>query len=126
MMKLNYQKIREEILQSAHVDEADNSVLLGGLSLEVILKEAIQAEYDALCPKPSEFPEGFSWYAIETYGHTYFMKVKPNLYDYCWIQVHEVNASVKAHKVVKIPFGIDWRLCRYSLEDAKRIHGEDE
>lgn len=37
--QLNYQKIREEILQSARVDEVDNSVLLGELSLEVIIED---------------------------------------------------------------------------------------
>jgi hypothetical protein len=82
----------------------------------------IQKLYDKLCPKPSEFPEGFGWYAIEPDGEAHFIKVKPNLYDDSWI---EINAGVKAHKVVELPLGLDWRLCCWSLEDAKRIDGED-
>jgi len=95
---------------------------------DVVLNEVqvqIDKLYDSLCPKPSEFPKDFGWYAIEPDGEAHFIKVKPNLYDDSWIEMLEVNAGVTAYKVITLPFGLDWRLCLWSIDDAKRIYGDE-
>jgi len=84
-------------------------------------KESVQAEYDILCPKPSEF-NNYDWTFINMGGWIYTSAKKP-IYDAATIYGEDIHNIGRA---IYIPLGIDWRLCYWSIEDAKRIHGEDE
>ena len=83
------------------------------------LADAIQHEYDKLCPRPEEF-ETAQWYAIDSDGQSaYFMDKPDYMCNEFWIMQEDMMFGDK----VTIPLGIDWRLCCWSIEDAKRIHG---
>lgn len=83
--------------------------------------EAIQAEYDKLCPRPSEFPNGYEWFSIDADGQGLYWATKPEISCDCWINV---TSRLFYPKDIQIPVGLDWRLCRWSIDDAKRIHGD--
>lgn len=82
--------------------------------------EDIQAEYNKLCPKPSEFPDEYKWLSIDADGQTLFWVTKPESSCDCW---SNITSKVFYPKDIEIPLGIDWRLCCWSIEDAKQIHG---
>jgi len=89
------------------------------------LKE-LQAEYDKLCPKPSEFPDGYEWFSIDAHNLNIFHKEKPKSYvrAVCWAADDERGIPEHISYLKSVPLGLDWRLCCWSLDDAKRIHGE--
>jgi len=88
------------------------------------LKE-LQAEYDALCPKPSEFMFGYEWYTIDHDGSPYWSKEKPEITKHGMMYMSwGAPESIYGRGDVTIPLGLDWRLCCWSIEDAKRIWGE--
>jgi len=98
-----------------------------------LFAQKIQAEYDSLCPKPSEFIyhnhdyETVEWNYIAISNAevwTRFME-KPLLTEFGWQNVNE-SEFYSTFLNESLPLGIDWRLCCWSLDDAKRIHGEDE
>lgn len=97
------------------------------------LSEAIQAEYDKLCPKPSEFKHqnyqyktiDWNYISIDTEGIMTRFIEKPLLSEFGWANNYgDVFHQSTSNK--QIPLGLDWRLCCWSLEDAKRIHGVEE
>lgn len=92
--------------------------------------EIIQAEYDSLCPKPSEFNQmteinGLEciYFTIDADGTQTYHDTKPNSNNNMW--EGDID-SIETIKRTDIPLGLDWRLCVWSLEDAKRIHGEKQ
>ena len=82
----------------------------------------LKSEYDKLCPKPSQFGE-WKYCIIDENSHLRFF----------YSQLDSIRVSLQRDDYdtirdncdcVKLPFGIDWRLCKWSLDDAKQIHGE--
>jgi len=93
----------------------------------------IQREYDSLCPKPNQFRyhnykyETVDWnYIAINNGKTWtrFIK-KPVLTEFGWRNANE-SEFYQTYLNEELPLGIDWRLCCWSIEDAKRIWGEEE
>lgn len=81
--------------------------------------EDIQDKYDSLCPKPSEFgdrnaTECWALYPIRTLDYSYLRFNKGE------------NSKGTEFAIDKIPLGLDYRLCVWSIEDAKRIWGKEE
>ena len=79
--------------------------------------DRIQAEYDKLCPKPSEFKKRQSTECkYSAYEDRYLFKSNSG---------NTWGKSMR-YEAISLPYGIDWRLCKWTVEDAKRIHGEDK
>lgn len=114
------EKYREEF-KSSENDAYLNSKSLCNVGVNLLL-DAIQAEYDKLCPRSEEF-ENYQWCAIDRDGKSYFYYSKPMLNKFfCWVIFGD---ALNAGKKITLPLGLDWRLCCWSIEDAKRIHGEE-
>lgn len=95
-------------------------------SVELFAKK-IQQEYDSLCPKPSEFGDNKYGSINCTYG-LYFFKDKPNFEfsQWCIKSSYSIYDFGDCYGHRPIPIVLDWRLCVWSLDDAKRIWGEDK
>jgi hypothetical protein len=82
----------------------------------------IQAEYDKLCPRVEEFRNGCKFATIDPDGEIIFHINKPTIVS-GWYS--EPYPEYEPPHNVDFPLGLDWRLCRWSLDDAKRIWGEE-
>lgn len=67
----------------------------------------VVADYDALAPKPEEWPDGAQWYAIDASEESAFFSEEPKMYSNSWW--HESAWPYGYGK--SLPLGIDWRLC---------------
>jgi hypothetical protein len=88
------------------------------------LEQAIQAEYEKLCPKPSEFEGIFNYITINVCGTVYKHHLKPKINKSSKNSWKSTTCFV-TQKCIDLPLGIDWRLCCWSLEDSKRIWDEE-
>jgi hypothetical protein len=109
------EKYRNEF-QSSENDAYLKSLCNVGAKL---LLNAIQAEYDKLCPRVEEF---------EKRGATHCWSLYPtNSNDSVqFIRFNKGDNNIGTEDYIdKIPLGLDFRLCRWSIDDAKRIWGEE-
>jgi hypothetical protein len=112
----------EEILKywqdklSVQTVEDEKQYYTGG----IIAIDHLRRQYDKLCPKPSEFFA--DWVAINPNGEVLHSKSKPKLKE----AYGEWAYDCYRYELQKqLPLGIDWRLCCWSIEDAKRIHMDE-
>lgn len=94
--------------------DTNNLVSQTAIQTTKLIIQYIQTEYDKLCPKPSEF--GFR--NATSCKYTSYSTIKFNNETEDWHKRYYLDEA--------IPLGIDIRLCRWSIQDAKRIHGEQE
>ena len=66
------------------------------------------AAYDALAPKPDEWPEGAKYCAIDADGHAFWYRGEPEALATVWIGV---SPSLRCRFTLHL--GIDWRLCMW-------------
>lgn len=77
--------------------------------------------YDLLCPHPSVFDRyDCNYYAIDSDGEAWFYH-KPTKQYKCGHGGCSSGRSYEGRFKVSLPLGVDWRLCRWSIRDAKRI-----
>lgn len=72
-----------------------------------IVQATVKA-YDALAPKPDEWPDGAQWYTIDAENQRYRHIDEPSLLDATW----DSNAMDWAG-FTDVPLGVDWRLCKW-------------
>lgn len=108
---------RESLVANYEEDDYISGVIRGLHELS----EAIQAEYDKLCPELIYFRvNSFEWFTISANGQTTFYKTEPQRGFNSWIN-HDNGVE---GLIIPIPIGLDWRLCVWSIDDAKRIWSE--
>ena len=66
--------------------------------------QATVAAYDALAPKPDEWPDGAQWYTIDADGIPRW-------------HIENPSRIVACDKIL-IPLGVDWRLCRWQRPEV--------
>lgn len=112
------QKYKEKVdRKSAELQESEVNDKALQLEYESFIRgqrsilDAIKTEYELLCPNPSEFIAR---------NATKCEFLNPNK---IWFN-NETRRYLSIYLDEDIPLGIDWRLCRWSIDDAKRIHGD--
>lgn len=75
--------------------------------------QAMVAAYDALAPDWSQAPDGAEWYTIDANGSSHFHEAKPTRIVSFW----ESGTDLMV-KVVDIPIGLDWRLCKWQRPEV--------
>ena len=76
----------------------------------------VVADYDALAPDWTQAPDWAQWYSIDTDGNCLWHRSQPITQSYPggWI-TRDNNAHAKH---VRLPLGIDWRLCIWQRSDV--------
>ena len=101
-----------------------------------IVQATVKA-YDALAPKPDEWPDGAQWYAIDSDGACNWHETEPTPDGAKWCVIdptgdcywHEVEPTPDslswesgtadfAGFVFAIPLGVDWRLCKWQRPEV--------
>ena len=75
--------------------------------------QAMIAAYDALAPDWSQAPKWAQWYTIDADRSVHFHEAEPALTISFW----ESGTDLMV-KVVDIPIGLDWRLCKWQRPEV--------
>ena len=94
---------------------ADSAELLLRDLLAYEAKSIVQATvdaYDALAPKPDEWPDGAEWYTIDAENQCYWHIDEP-IYDGEWW-----SNTAEFSGFTEIPLGVDWRLLKWQRPEV--------
>ena len=94
---------------------ADSAELLADDMMAREAKSIVQATvdaYDALAPKPDEWPDGAQWYTIDAENQCYWHIDEP-IYDGEWW-----SNTAEFSGFTEIPLGVDWRLCKWQRPEV--------
>ena len=96
--------------------------------------EDLIAAYDALAPKPDEWPDGAQWYAIDADGVATFFDVEPEWDSsgfgarmFEWVIDWRSDPDAPSYPneplildapKIDVPIGIDWRLCKWQRPEV--------
>jgi len=72
------------------------------------------AAYDALAPKPDEWPDGATHYAIRPNNQAFWCRGAPIPFQGDWLTDNYQSAGRR-----ELPFGIDWRLCMWKRPEVQ-------
>ena len=77
--------------------------------------------YDALAPTQERWAQypWAQWYAIDASGSAGLFGQEPEIEDHIWVieWTEESELPVEA-MIVKLPLGIDWRLCKWQRPEV--------
>jgi len=77
--------------------------------------DTYQAAIDALCPAPSQWPNGASFCYLNATGFPLFEFQTPEA------RAKWLAANI-AYEPIHIPPGLDWRACNWSMARAEHLH----
>lgn len=128
-MKTEYfDNIESELIYDGR--QSYDGVYLNGYEMGVkISVNTFRLEVDFLSPHPKCWPERAEWACIDPDGLRYFTTVEPVLDEpeAGWtinLSYALVNRDGEYGTKVELPRGVDWRLCKWSREEARAIWGK--
>ena len=95
---------------------ADSAELLADDMMAREAKSIVQATveaYDALAPKPDEWPDGAQWYTIDAENQRCWHINEPVLFDWAWD-----SKGIDWAGFADVPLGVDWRLCKWQRPEV--------
>ena len=93
-------------------------------------KSIVQATvdaYDALAPKPDEWPDGAQWYTIDADGVATFFDVEPEWEMFEWVIDWRSDPDAPSYPneplildapKIDVPIGVDWRLLKWQRPEV--------
>ncbi len=88
---------------------------------------SLVAAYDALAPKPDEWPDGAQWYTIDADGVATFFDVEPEWEMFEWVIDWRSDPDAPSYPneplildapKIDVPIGVDWRLLKWQRPEV--------